>query len=161
MQTRLNLRPRYSSDLNATFLDAEGKLQPLVMGYYGIGVGRLLGCAAEEHRDDKGLRLPVSIAPCHVSLAVLEDMATEAGALTQRFCDELWAAGVEVLRDDRTERAGVKLADADLIGLPLRIVLGRRGLAQGLTRPPAALPEATRDLPRCAPRYVNRPSRAR
>jgi prolyl-tRNA synthetase len=125
------LGTRYSSALNATFLDAEGRRRPLIMGCYGIGVGRLLACAAEEHRDEKGLRLPVTIAPYHVYLAVLDGMDTEAGALAQRYYDELWAAGVEVLLDDRAERPGVKFADADLIGLPLRIVLGRRGLAEG------------------------------
>jgi prolyl-tRNA synthetase len=101
------------------------------MGCYGIGVGRLLACAAEEHRDDKGLRLPVSIAPYHAHLTLLDDLGSPVGELAQRFYDELWAAGVEVLFDDRAERAGVKFADADLIGLPLRITMGRRGFVEG------------------------------
>jgi prolyl-tRNA synthetase len=101
------------------------------MGCYGIGVGRLLACAAEENRDDRGLRLPVSIAPYHVSLVLLDTVDSAAGELAQRICDELWALGVEVLFDDRAERAGVKFADADLIGLPLRITLGRRGFTDG------------------------------
>jgi prolyl-tRNA synthetase len=125
------LGTRYSADLGAVFLDAAGRRQPLIMGCYGIGVGRLLACAAEEHRDDKGLRLPVNIAPYHVHLTLLDDLSTEVGVLAQRIYDELWAAGIEVLFDERPERAGVKFADADVIGLPLRITMGRRGFADG------------------------------
>jgi len=125
------LGTRYSTDLGAVFLDAQGRRRPLVMGCYGIGVGRLLACAAEEHRDENGLRLPVSIAPYHVHLTLLDDLDSDVGALAQQFYDELWAAGIEVLFDERPERAGVKFADADVIGLPLRITMGRRGLAAG------------------------------
>jgi prolyl-tRNA synthetase len=125
------LGTRYSAGLGAEFLDRSGERKPLVMGCYGIGVGRLLACAAEEHRDDKGLRLPITIAPYHVHLSLLDDIGSPAGQRAQRCYDELWAAGVEVLFDDRAERAGVKFADADLIGLPLRITMGRRGFADG------------------------------
>ncbi|HEY0002301.1 MAG TPA: proline--tRNA ligase [Actinoplanes sp.] len=125
------LGTRFSIALGADFLDQAGERRPLTMGCYGIGVGRLLACAAEENRDDQGLRLPVSIAPYHVHLALLDDLGSPVGELAQRFYDELWAAGVEVLFDDRTERAGVKFADADVIGLPLRITMGRRGFADG------------------------------
>ena len=125
------LGTRFSVDLGADFLDRAGERQPLIMGCYGIGVGRLLACAAEEHRDDKGLRLPVSIAPYHAHLTLLDDPGSPVGELAQRFYDELWTAGVEVLFDDRAERAGVKFADADLIGLPLRITMGRRGFVEG------------------------------
>jgi prolyl-tRNA synthetase len=125
------LGTRYSADLGAVFLDRAGERQPLIMGCYGIGVGRLLGCAAEENRDDKGLHLPVSIAPYHAHLTLLDDLGSPVGELAQRFYDELWAAGVEVLFDDRGERAGVKFADADVIGLPLRITMGKRGFADG------------------------------
>jgi prolyl-tRNA synthetase len=125
------LGSRYSADLGATFLDRAGERKPLVMGCYGIGVDRLLACAAEENRDDRGLRLPVSIAPYHVHLTLLDDLGSPVGHQAQRFYDQLWAAGVEVLFDERAERAGVKFADADLIGLPLRITLGRRGFTEG------------------------------
>jgi prolyl-tRNA synthetase len=125
------LGTRYSADMNAVFLDSTGGRKPLTMGCYGIGVGRLLACAAEENRDEKGLRLPVSIAPYHVSLVLLDTIDSPVGKLAQRFYDELWANGVEVLFDDRTERAGVKFADADVIGLPLRITMGRRGFSEG------------------------------
>ncbi|WP_041831780.1 aminoacyl--tRNA ligase-related protein [Actinoplanes sp. N902-109] len=125
------LGTKYSADLGAVFVDADGERRPLIMGCYGIGVGRLLGCAAEEHHDDKGLRLPASIAPYHVHLALLDDINSEVGTLAQRYYDELWAHGIEVLLDDRTERPGVKFADADVIGLPLRLTLGKKGFAAG------------------------------
>jgi prolyl-tRNA synthetase len=125
------LGTKYSADLGALFVDANGERRPLIMGCYGIGVGRLLGCAAEEHHDDKGLRLPASIAPYHVQLTLLDDVDSEVGALAQRFYDELWSYGIEVLFDDRAERPGVKFADADVIGLPLRLTLGKRGFAAG------------------------------
>jgi prolyl-tRNA synthetase len=125
------LGTRYSAALDATFLDAGGQRQPVIMGCYGIGIGRLLGCAAQEHRDDLGLRLPVSIAPYHVHLCLLEAAGSRAGEDAERLYRELLAAGVEVLFDDRDERAGVKFAGADLIGLPLRLTLGQRSLAAG------------------------------
>ncbi|ABP54256.1 prolyl-tRNA synthetase [Salinispora tropica CNB-440] len=125
------LGTRYSTALGAEYLDADGQRKPLTMGCYGIGVGRLLACLAEEHRDERGLRLPVTIAPYQVHLTLLDDLASAAGELARRVYDELWAAGVEVLFDDRDERAGVKFADADVIGLPLRVTIGRRSVANG------------------------------
>ncbi|MFB9237927.1 proline--tRNA ligase [Plantactinospora siamensis] len=126
------LGSRYSADLDAAFLAADGRRRPVVMGCYGIGVGRLLACLAEEHRDEHGLRLPVTVAPYDVHLTLLDDLESAAGAVAQRLYAQLWAAGVEVLLDDRNERAGVKFADADVIGLPLRVTIGPRGLAAGV-----------------------------
>ncbi len=126
------LGTRYSAALGAEYLDADGQRKPVAMGCYGIGVGRLLACLAEEHRDERGLRLPVTVAPYQVHLTLLDDLASVAGELARRFYDELWAAGVEVLFDDRAERAGVKFADADVIGLPLRLTIGRRSVADGV-----------------------------
>jgi prolyl-tRNA synthetase len=125
------LGTRYSADLGATFLDAEGQRRPVIMGCYGIGIGRLLGCAAQEHRDEMGLRLPVTIAPYHVHLCLLDSVESPAGEAAERLYRELWASGVEVLLDDRDERAGVKFAGADIIGLPLRLTLGQRSFAAG------------------------------
>jgi prolyl-tRNA synthetase len=125
------LGTRYSTDMNAVFVDRTGDRKPLTMGCYGIGVGRLLACAAEENRDEKGLRLPASIAPYDVSLVLLDTLDSPVGELAQHFYDELWTTGVEVLFDDRTERAGVKFADADVIGLPMRITMGKRGFSEG------------------------------
>jgi prolyl-tRNA synthetase len=119
----------YASALGATYLDPVGQRRPIVMGSYGIGVGRLLACVAEEHRDDKGLRLPVTVAPFHAHLCQLDgDQPAEVAA---RLYDQLWAAGVEVLYDDRGQRPGVQFADADLIGAPLRLVVGERSLQRG------------------------------
>ncbi len=123
------LGTRYSDSLGCTFLDKEGKSQPVIMGSYGIGIGRLLACVAEEHHDDKGLMWPVSVAPYHVYLVLIPDEAARAAA--EELYTALRAAQIEVLYDDRDERAGVKFNDADLIGLPLRITLSKKSLEKG------------------------------
>lgn len=122
------LGTKYSAALGATYLDADGRRRPIVMGCYGIGVGRLFGCLAEEHHDEAGLRLPITIAPYQVHLCPVDAAGTE---LAEALYRRLTADGVEVLYDDRDERAGVKFADADAIGLPLRLTIGRRSLANG------------------------------
>lgn len=121
------LGTRYTEALGATFLDRDGQSKPILMGSYGIGVGRLLACVAEHYHDEDGLRWPVSITPYHVHLVSLP--GGEAAA-AQAY-HELTRAGVEVLWDDRDERAGVKFKDADLIGLPLRLTLSERALKTG------------------------------
>ena len=121
------LGTRYSEALGASFLDRDGKSRLVIMGSYGIGVGRLLACIAEEHHDEDGLIWPVSVAPYHVHLVTLEtrdDLATG-------LYEELTAAGVEVLYDDRGERLGTKFKDADLIGAPIRLTLTPRSLESG------------------------------
>ncbi len=123
------LGTRYSDSLNCTFLDNDGKAQPVVMGSYGIGVGRLLACVAEEHHDDKGLMWPISVAPYAVHLLVLPDAATTSQA--EQLYSDLRHAGVEVLYDDRDARLGVKFNDADLIGMPLRLTLTKKSLENG------------------------------
>jgi len=143
------LGTRYSEGLGATYTDEDGEERPIWMGSYGIGLGRLLACAAEQHRDDRGLALPVSIAPYHVTLVSLarED---EAHAAAERLFDELVAAGIEVLFDDRRElSAGVKLNDADLRGMPLRVIVGERSLeAGGVELSPRRSPEGEGKPPR-------------
>ena len=121
------LGTRYSAAMNATYQDEEGKQIPVVMGSYGIGVGRLLACLAEEYNDDGGLKLPISVAPYQVHLVSL----VKDTAVAESIYDELTKAGIEVLYDDRKETAGVKFADADLIGAPIRITLGNRSLKEG------------------------------
>ena len=124
------LGTRYSDSMGCTYQDESGQAQPVVMGSYGIGVGRVLACIAEEHHDDYGLCWPISVAPYHVQLIQLRgDSAAEA--IAERLYDELRQAGVEVLYDDRAERPGVKFMDADLIGLPLRLTVGDRALKRG------------------------------
>ena len=121
------LGTRYTDALGAAYLDREGKPRPVVMGSYGIGSGRLLACIAEEHNDANGLIWPVTVAPYHVHLVSLPGAEAEA----EKLYADLWAAGIEVLYDDRTESAGVKFMDADLIGLPLRLTIGKRSLQAG------------------------------
>jgi prolyl-tRNA synthetase len=123
------LGTRYSDSLGCTFLDQEGKSRPIIMGSYGIGVGRLLACVAEQHHDDKGLIWPISVAPYAVYLVVIPD--EQARAAGEQLYAALREAGVEVLIDDRDERAGVKFNDADLIGLPIRLTISKKSLEKG------------------------------
>lgn len=125
------LGTRYSDKLHANFLDAEGVSRPLVMGSYGIGVGRLLACIAEQHHDASGLALPAAIAPFAVHLVMLSSKDGSALAAAERIYANLTAAGIEVLFDDREETPGVKFADADLIGCPLRLTVSGKSLAAG------------------------------
>src|SRR5687768_7723905 len=106
------LGTRYTAALGADYLDEQGASFPIVMGSYGIGLDRLLACVAEEHRDDAGLALPISVAPFQlVLIAIARSEATREVA--ERLYTELQAAGIEVLFDDRDARPGVKFADAD------------------------------------------------
>ena len=125
------LGTRYTEALGATFLDEESAAHPIIMGSYGIGVGRLLACVAEEHHDEMGLVWPVSVAPYPLHLVVLNSKDGSAEAAAEQLYADLVAAGLEPLYDDRDERAGVKFNDADLIGLPLRITVSHRALAEG------------------------------
>lgn len=121
------LGTRYSQTMDATFVDANGESKPIVMGCYGIGVTRLLACLAEQHHDQKGLTWPAAVAPYQVHLLALrggEEMAVS-------LYNDLQQAGVEVLFDDRNEQPGIKFNDADLIGLPLRLTVSKRSLAEG------------------------------
>ncbi|MCC7208691.1 MAG: proline--tRNA ligase [Anaerolineae bacterium] len=124
------LGTRYSDALGCLFNDADGQLKPVIMGSYGIGIGRLLACIAEAHHDADGLIWPVSVAPFAVHLVGL-DQGGEAGALAEQVYRDLWAAGLETLFDDRDERPGVKFKDADLIGIPLRLTVSSRALQNG------------------------------
>lgn len=125
------LGTRYTEALGATFLDAEGQTKPIVMGSYGIGVGRLLACMAEAHHDDKGLTLPITIAPYQVSLVRLGQNDNEINEKADALYDQLTRAGIEVLYDDRDASPGVKFADSDLLGIPVRITVSKRSLKEG------------------------------
>lgn len=121
------LGTKYTEALGATFLDQDGKEKPVIMGSYGIGVGRLLACVAEEHNDEHGLILPITIAPYQVHLVNLSKKSNAAEDLYKT----LLSSGIEVLFDDRDGSPGVKFNDADLLGLPLRITVGDRSLKKG------------------------------
>ncbi len=124
------LGTRYSSALGADFLDAEGKQQPIIMGSYGIGIGRVLATIVEQRHDERGIRWPESVAPYSVYLVGLNLEDPAVGAAAERLYTDLQAAGHSVLFDDRPEKAGVKFNDADLIGLPIRVTVSRRTVAQ-------------------------------
>jgi len=122
----------YSQKLGCYFQDENGVNQPVIMGSYGIGLGRLLGCVAEEHHDDNGLRWPVSLSPYSVHLVLLHGKQNDLPQQTcERLYQELQAAGIDVLYDDRVESPGVKFNDADLIGVPLRLTVSARSLENG------------------------------
>jgi len=118
------LETDYSAPLGATFLDEDGKVRPLVMGSYGIGPGRTLAAVIEQHHDEHGITWPRSVAPYDVHLIVLPGLEERAEEVARKL-DE---AGDDVLLDDRDQRAGEKFADADLIGLPVRVTVGKKTL---------------------------------
>jgi prolyl-tRNA synthetase len=125
------LGTKYSAPMNATFLGADGEKRPIEMGCYGIGITRTVAAAVEQHHDDAGIVWPAALAPygAHVVPVSMADAALREAA--ERVTRDLEAAGVDTLLDDRDERPGVKFKDADLIGLPVRITVGPRGLARG------------------------------
>ena len=125
------LGTKYSQAMNASFLDPNGKECLAVMGCYGIGIGRTAAAAVEQNHDDKGIVWPFPIAPFHVHLISLGQFAAVIDAATTVYA-ALEAVGLEVLWDDRDERAGVKFNDADLIGAPYQVIVGDKGLAEGL-----------------------------
>ena len=124
------LGTRYSESMGCTYLDQQGKAQPMVMGCYGIGVTRLLGAAIEQGHDEKGIIWPISMAPFEVVICPMSYEKSEAvKAACDQLHDELLAAGIDVILDDRNERPGAMFADWELIGAPFRVVIGDRGLA--------------------------------
>jgi prolyl-tRNA synthetase len=125
------LGTRYSEPLGATYLDPDGTERPIVMGSYGIGPARITAAAIEQHADEKGIVWPRSIAPWAVHLVSLGRAGDETVSAADRLYEELAEAGLEPLYDDREAGAGEKLTDAELLGCPLRIVVGKRALAEG------------------------------
>jgi prolyl-tRNA synthetase len=125
------LGTRYTEALGGMYLDRDGTTKPVIMGCYGIGSGRLLSCIIEEHHDAHGIRFPITVAPYHVHCVALTQRAPEVMEIAERLYREAWAAGIEMLLDDRDATPGVKLNDADLIGLPLRLTIGPRSLQAG------------------------------
>ncbi|MCX8006744.1 MAG: proline--tRNA ligase [Coriobacteriia bacterium] len=125
------LGTRYSESMGATFTDEDGQERPFIMGCYGVGITRSLAAVIEQHHDDAGIRWPVSVAPAEaivLPLSVEGEVVEAAEGIAAGLAD----AGVETVIDDRDERAGVKFADADLIGWPYQVIIGRKGLATGM-----------------------------
>lgn len=125
------LGDKYSKAMNATFMDENGSEKPFMMGCYGVGVSRTMAAAVEQSHDDFGIVWPAGIAPAHVCVIPLSAKPDEVTEAAEKLAGELSAAGYEVVLDDRNERAGVKFADNDLIGWPVQVVVGKRGLAEG------------------------------
>ncbi len=125
------LGTKYSVPMKANFLDTDGKEKPLIMGCYGIGVTRIVAAAVEQNHDADGIVWPVPIAPYEVQLVSLQPADTQVAQVADRLYAELTKRGIEVLYDDREERPGVKFKDADLVGIPYRIAVGKKGIAEG------------------------------
>lgn len=126
------LGTKYSEAMSATFLTREGKPQPVIMGCYGIGVNRILASAIEANHDDNGIVWPATIAPFQVAVIALDPREPDVMKTAEEIYTQLEQAGVDVILDDRDERAGFKFKDADLIGFPLRVVVGKKSLADGV-----------------------------
>jgi prolyl-tRNA synthetase len=125
------LGTRYSDPLQATYLDENGKEQLIVMGSYGIGPARVAAAAVEQHGDDRGIAWPKSIAPWEVELVAMGKKDTPERARAEALYEELRGAGIDVLFDDRDAGPGEKFADAELVGCPLRLTLGKRSIDSG------------------------------
>jgi prolyl-tRNA synthetase len=125
------LGTKYSQSMGATYLDQHGQTHPIIMGCYGIGVNRIMAAAIEAHHDADGIIWPMSIAPFEVLVIALDPREEQVMKTAGEVHDKLAAAGIDVLFDDRDERAGFKFKDADLIGIPLRVVVGKKSLAAG------------------------------
>jgi prolyl-tRNA synthetase len=117
--------------MKCNFLDAGGKEQAMPMGCYGVGITRIAAAAIEQNHDADGIVWPLPIAPFEVEI-VVAGKETEVIATAEAIYGELSAAGLEVLLDDRDERPGVKFKDADLIGIPIRVTVGKKGMAEGI-----------------------------
>ena len=126
------LGTKYSEAMGATFMDVDGKEKPLIMGSYGIGISRTLAAVVEQHHDDAGIIFPVPVAPYEVTVVALDakgEVLEKATEIAQQLTD----AGLDVILDDRKERPGVKFAEADLMGFPYQVVIGKRGLKTGVS----------------------------
>jgi prolyl-tRNA synthetase len=141
------LGTRYSEALGATVLDEQGQSVPIVMGSYGIGIGRVAASIVERCHDDAGIAWPVNVAPFEVVVTVLNPKEVETAEVGERLYDALRAAGIDVLLDDRDERPGVKFKDADLVGIPYRIVVGARGLEKKVVELKRRRDGHSRELP--------------
>ena len=152
------LGTKYSVPLRAVFLDEDGQEKPIVMGSYGIGPARIAAAAVEQNHDKDGIVWPAAIAPFQVHLTTVNVRDAAMAAIGERVYADLRAAGLDVLYDDRDERAGVKFKDADLLGLPVRVTVGAKAVKEGVveirrrrtgevtTTPPAECAAAVRGL---------------
>ncbi len=142
------LRTKYAESMNATFLDAQGKSQTLEMGCYGIGVSRIVAAAIEQNFDERGIALPAAIAPFQLALVPIGmNKSPAVKSAIEQLYSEFKIAGIDVLLDDRDERPGVMFADMELIGIPHRIVVGDRGLKDGMVEYQGRRDSAAQSIP--------------
>ncbi len=141
------LGTKYSETMHCTFLDENGAEQPAVMGCYGIGVSRILAAAVEQSHDEDGIIWPMPLAPFQVNVVPLNMDDAEVREVAEQLYSTLLAAGVETLLDDRPERPGAKFKDSALVGIPFQVVIGRRGLKNGVVELSRRGDQARRDLP--------------
>ena len=139
------LRTKYSQSMGATYKDEKQQEHPIYMGCYGIGVTRTMAAIIEQHHDEKGIIWPVSVAPYHVIITLVKPQDETQAAVAEQIYQELTARGVDVLLDDRNERPGVKFNDADLLGMPIRITVGKRA-AEGVVEYKLRREEEKEDL---------------
>jgi prolyl-tRNA synthetase len=142
------LGTKYSKKMKATFLDEDGEAKPFVMGCYGLGVSRTVAAIIEQHHDDDGIAWPLAVAPFAVEVLVVNAKSEEAVGAADEIYEGLVARGVETLYDDRSESPGVKFKDADLVGMPLRITVGDRGLKKGIVEARVRKTGDEREIPR-------------
>ncbi len=151
------LGTKYSEAMEANYIDEDGKGKPLIMGCYGIGVNRIMASVIETCHDDNGIIWPASVAPFTVVICALDTREEEVVKTAEMIHDELEKAGVDVLLDDRDARPGFKFKDADLIGFPIRINVGKRGLADGVVEIKNRKTDQMDKIPPAdAPVYVNK-----
>ena len=142
------LRTKYAKAMNATYLDEQGQTQVMEMGCYGIGVSRIVAAAIEQGHDDKGIIFPSSLAPFSVAITpIAMDKNPQVKQAAEQLYQDLLAAGIDVLLDDRGERPGVMFADMELIGVPQRIVIGDRGLQQNMVEYQARTDSESTNMP--------------
>jgi prolyl-tRNA synthetase len=126
------LGDKYARALGVEVLDPDGRRVPVIMGSYGIGIERAMAAIVETHHDERGIVWPLSVAPFQVAVVVAQSDDAEVTEAAEDVYAGLRAAGVETVIDDRAERAGVKFRDVELTGIPFRVTIGRRGLAEGV-----------------------------
>ena len=141
------LGTKYSEALGATFLDSNGREQPIIMGCYGIGIGRTVAAAIEQNHDEKGIIFPQPVAPFDVIISLLDERDQELCATAEEMADQLERDGLEVLLDDRKERPGVKFKDSELIGIPIRITIGKKFKKTGEVEVTPRATGETRNVP--------------
>ena len=139
------LGTKYSESLNLNYLDSDNKLKPVVMGCYGIGIERIIAAIIEQNHDEKGIVWPMNVAPYKVGIVLINPKDEEQSKTANEIYNKLQELGIDILLDDRKERPGVKFNDMDLIGLPIRITVGKKA-SEGIVEIKKRTEEETREL---------------